>query len=261
MLWQGDRLSSRLRVVGLDQRGVLRSDELAPDDRLTEGDLVDDCELVRKELGIDRWAVLGHSFGGRLALRYALRHPDRVAAVIFENPAWDVRETERLRLPVAAAAFTELGDADAAAACLDMAAGPLSDAMSTFELVGRLTEHGRYNDLYARQSWARDRLNRMGDDRPYSTELLARAGRHSEALLTTTDLMASLVPRLADLRTPALLITGAHDLVTGPAQLAAFRSTVPSGTVETFPESGHFVQLEEPERYADLVAEFTIRHV
>src|ERR1700753_1273881 len=112
MVWQGDRLSADLRLVGLDQRGVLRSDELRPGETVTEQDLVDDCELVRQALGIRRWAVLGHSFGGRLALRYAVSHPDQVAAVIFENPAWDVQETERMRLPAAAEIFAELGDLD-----------------------------------------------------------------------------------------------------------------------------------------------------
>jgi proline iminopeptidase len=255
MLWQGDRLSAHLRLVGLDQRGVLRSDELRPDETLTERDLVDDCELVRQALGIQRWVVLGHSFGGRIALRYAISHPDRVAAVIFENPAWDVRETERMRLPAAAEIFAELGDADAAAACREMASGPLSDAAASFELVGRLFESGRYNDLYARQAWARERLDSMAADDPYPTELRHRAARHQAGLLP--DLMTPTVPLLAELRTPALLITGAYDLVTGPGQIAGFRTAVSSGTVETFPESGHFAQLEEPERYADLVVGFT----
>jgi pimeloyl-ACP methyl ester carboxylesterase len=100
----------------------------------------------------------------------------------------------------------------------------------------------------------------MDDDRPYPVEQQQRAGRRAEAILAGSDFMASLVPLLARLSTPALLITGAHDLVAGPDQIAAFRSTVPSGTVETFAEVGHFVQLEEPERYADLVAGFTLGH-
>ncbi|HEX5115269.1 MAG TPA: alpha/beta hydrolase [Pseudonocardiaceae bacterium] len=70
-----------------------------------------------------------------------------------------------------------------------------------------------------------------------------------------------MVGLLAGLRTPALLITGAPDLVTGPRQRAGFHSTVRSGTVETFPDSGHFVALEEPARYADLVTGFTTQHL
>lgn len=60
------------------------------------------------------------------------------------------------------------------------------------------------------------------------------------------------------LRTPALLITGAHDLVTGAERKAGFRT---AGAVETFADSGHFVALEEPDRYADLVAGFATAHL
>ena len=41
-----------------------------------------DLESVRRSQRIDRWVVLGHSWGSDVAVRYALDHPDRVAAVI-----------------------------------------------------------------------------------------------------------------------------------------------------------------------------------
>lgn len=43
---------------------------------------VADLEAIRRSVGIDRWNVLGHSWGSDLAVRYALDHPERVAAVI-----------------------------------------------------------------------------------------------------------------------------------------------------------------------------------
>lgn len=75
MACQGDRLAEDLRVIGVDQRGVLFSDPLPDGAMLTEDDLVDDIEALRRVLGIERWAVLGHSFGARLALRYAAGTP------------------------------------------------------------------------------------------------------------------------------------------------------------------------------------------
>jgi len=44
-------------------------------------------EEIRRELGVDRWFVLGHSLGAALTLRYALDHPDRVIAHVFTNSA------------------------------------------------------------------------------------------------------------------------------------------------------------------------------
>ena len=43
---------------------------------------VEDLEDVRGALGVGRWVVLGHSWGSELAVRYALEHADRVAAVV-----------------------------------------------------------------------------------------------------------------------------------------------------------------------------------
>jgi proline iminopeptidase len=43
---------------------------------------VADLEDIRRALGVARWVVLGHSWGSDLAVRYALDHADRVAAVV-----------------------------------------------------------------------------------------------------------------------------------------------------------------------------------
>jgi proline iminopeptidase len=76
------------RLVGIDQRGCGRSTPLIVDalDRLpsnTTDGLIADIELVREELGIDRWLVTGGSWGSTLALAYALAHPDRVTGIVL----------------------------------------------------------------------------------------------------------------------------------------------------------------------------------
>src|SRR5262249_23037326 len=124
MALQGDLLAASVRLIGLDQRGVDRSAPL-PANRdgtggatLTIADLVDDGEAVRQALGIGRWAVLGQSFGGGLALRYAAAYPAAVAAVAFENPVWDLAASARAALPRVALMLTERGRQDAALAAL-----------------------------------------------------------------------------------------------------------------------------------------------
>lgn len=68
---------------------------LAADSCLTVAEVVEDCERVRTALGIERWTVIGQSFGGHLALRYALRWPGHVHAVVFENPSFNVDSTSK----------------------------------------------------------------------------------------------------------------------------------------------------------------------
>jgi proline iminopeptidase len=75
-----DSLAGDVRVVRWDQRGCGRSERRGP---YSVARSVADLDAVRAALGMDRVAVLGHSWGATLALRYALDHPDRVSALIY----------------------------------------------------------------------------------------------------------------------------------------------------------------------------------
>jgi esterase len=72
------------RVIALDQRGRGAS-EWAPDaDYSHEACLLDFEEFV-DGLSLERFALLGHSAGGAVALAYTLRHPERVQKVVLED--------------------------------------------------------------------------------------------------------------------------------------------------------------------------------
>ena len=76
------------RIVLFDQRGCGRSTPHAgaPDTDLAGNNtlnLISDIERLRKFLRIDRWLVLGGSWGSTLGLAYAERHPDRVMEIIL----------------------------------------------------------------------------------------------------------------------------------------------------------------------------------
>lgn len=75
----------RYRIVLFDQRG---SGESTPGAELRENttwDLVADTEKIREHLGIRKWHVFGGSWGSTLALAYAIKHPDRVSALILRG--------------------------------------------------------------------------------------------------------------------------------------------------------------------------------
>jgi proline iminopeptidase len=73
-------LSRHVRVIRWDQRGCGRSERRGP---YCVARSVADLDAVRSHLGVDRVAVLGHSWGATLALRYALDHPGRVSALAY----------------------------------------------------------------------------------------------------------------------------------------------------------------------------------
>ncbi len=73
------------RVVLFDQRGAGRS---SPQGRLAGNDsrqLVADIERIREHLGIDRWMVVGGSWGATLALLYAGTHAQHVSALVLRG--------------------------------------------------------------------------------------------------------------------------------------------------------------------------------
>jgi proline iminopeptidase len=74
-------LDREFTVARFDQRGCGRSTGRAGP--FTIAQAVDDMDEVRSALGFSRWAVVGHSWGAELALRYAARHQDRVTAVAY----------------------------------------------------------------------------------------------------------------------------------------------------------------------------------
>ncbi|MFH9981404.1 alpha/beta fold hydrolase [Streptomyces sp. NPDC017179] len=68
-------------VVRWDQRGCGRSQRCAGP--WTSERFVADLDAVRRHFGLDRMALLGHSWGAQLALSYALAHPERVSALVY----------------------------------------------------------------------------------------------------------------------------------------------------------------------------------
>jgi proline iminopeptidase len=75
----------RYRVLLFDQRGCGRSRPYACLDANTTWHLVADLERFRAMLGVERWLVLGGSWGSTLALAYAQAHPERVAELVLRG--------------------------------------------------------------------------------------------------------------------------------------------------------------------------------
>lgn len=76
---------SRYRIILLDQRGCGRSVPHASLENNTTWDLVADMERLREHLGIERWQLLGGSWGSTLSLAYAETHPERVTELILRG--------------------------------------------------------------------------------------------------------------------------------------------------------------------------------
>ncbi|MFJ2959495.1 alpha/beta fold hydrolase [Streptomyces sp. NPDC087270] len=86
-------LADRATVYRWDQRGCGRSQRRGP---YSVARSVADLDAVRRHFGLERMALLGHSYGAQLALQYALDHPERVSALVYVSGSGiDARDTWR----------------------------------------------------------------------------------------------------------------------------------------------------------------------
>jgi proline iminopeptidase len=73
------------RIILFDQRGCGRSVPHASLEGNTTGQLVEDMETIRVQLGVTQWVVFGGSWGSTLGLVYAETHPTRVLGLILRG--------------------------------------------------------------------------------------------------------------------------------------------------------------------------------
>ncbi|MBY9062490.1 alpha/beta hydrolase [Sphingomonas yunnanensis] len=245
-------LQGRLRLISVDQRGVLRSSPLPADTKVTVDDLIADFEAIRSALAIPRWQILGHSFGGMVALRYGLAHPQRVERLILESPAIDLASSFRW---LCAAAAQSLNGRDIAAA---IQAARLADPAIPFDdtfietmdrTLGALGE--RRQDLYVRAAKNRDIFSRLAETAGLPEARWSQGAIPGKALLAEPSSRKPMLSSIVQWKKPLLLVRGDGDHVTSPQELGAVERA--GGKIVTVPEAGHFVHVEQPVVLADLI--------
>lgn len=75
----------KYRIVLFDQRGCGRSEPHASIENNNTQSLIADMEAIREHLAIERWVVMGGSWGATLAVAYAETHPDKVLGMILRG--------------------------------------------------------------------------------------------------------------------------------------------------------------------------------
>lgn len=76
----------RYRVILLDQRGAGKSLPAGCCEENTTSALINDIEALRRHLGVDRWLVMGGSWGATLGILYAAAYPQQLSGLLLRNP-------------------------------------------------------------------------------------------------------------------------------------------------------------------------------
>lgn len=243
----GPYLEPFLQVVHFDQRGSGRSER--PWTRAYSLDrLVEDVEALRRALDVPRMAVMGHSFGVALALEYAAKYPDHVSHLVLAAGLSDAilsgRSQCRRLAEVNPEAHTRAITAPDGTRATDPANCSVSRAFRGPEL-----------EAFFRANMFPDSSTRIRLDSLQAASGLRNTGEMGGALFEA-GLARWRFTRHDRLTMPVLIIAGRHDHqvgLEGPQELAR---ALPKARLLIYEQSGHFMYVEEPERFARDVAEF-----
>jgi len=237
-------LGAELELIFYDQRLSGRSDGVVDSTSVRLNTFVDDIEALREALGLERVHLIAHSWGGLLAMKYAVSYPDRLRSLMLLDPMaptaalW--REEER-------ALAASLAPQDTAGA------GAL-----------RATEAFAAREPAAMEAVLRHSFRSQFRDRALSEELTFHVGadyleRSRQFGFMIGDLSTfDLIEELRGVDVPTLVLYGEDEpgvTIGGDAILEA----IPGAQRVTIPDTGHFPFVEQPEAFLGAVRVFLAR--
>jgi proline iminopeptidase len=220
-------------VVFYDQRGTGESKRLAPGAPQTMEAEVEDLEALRAHLGLDKFALVGDSFGGWISMAYASAHPEHVAKLVLSDspgPTW--KATAHLLEQV----FPDIeSESDAAQKKL------APDAAA------RLYMHDHFLMLFYSAA-KRDAYMAHAGDLGFEPAVGQALGNAVGNLDFTADL-----PKFSF---PTLVLNGRFDMNVAPKTAWDLAHAIPNAKLVLFEQSGHFPSYEEPEKYRAVLEDF-----
>jgi len=233
-------LADRFTLVFYDHRCNGRS-EGADVSTLTWENLTADADALRARLGFEKWAVLGHSFGGYVALEYALRFPDRLSHLVLLNTGGDHRWAQE-KTPETLA---KLGF------------GPETGRLAQRFLNGRIEPGEMFPDLM-----------KLGSAYTYHVGIrqaphMLLAGLQTrlrpEALIYAAGHLLrgwSALDRLNRIRVPTLILAGRYDFIYPPEAQAELAGGIPDSRLVLIDRARHSPHEERPAEVVRAIRDF-----
>jgi pimeloyl-ACP methyl ester carboxylesterase len=233
--WEGwvHELRGKFHIISLDfpGHGLTR----APEGYQLAGDgLPDFVDAFAAKLALPKFAVAGNSMGGGVAWQLAVRHPDRIDALILMDAAGFPNEKPPAEIPLA---FKLLQYPIGRAVLRNIDNRPLID-------------EGLKTDVYDKSLITPAIVDRWAE--------FQRAPGH-RAILIGVDFQAqtrATADLLGTIKVPTLVLHGESDVLIEPASARKFTAAIPGAKLITYPHVGHLPQIEIPRRSAADVAAF-----
>jgi proline iminopeptidase len=230
----------RFTLIYLDQRCNGRSNGI-PVHTMTWDNLTADAEAIREHLGFEHWAVLGHSFGGMVAMEYALRYPESLDHLVLVDTGGDIRWVQE-RAP------EELARRGYSSGTVELARRFYRGRIEPREMSLAFMRFGRA--FY-------HHMSRLGMLR----EMLA--ARHMqarpEALIEGFGTLLpgwSIMDRLGAITAPTLVVAGSSDFQYPPEHQRELAAAIPGAELRLIDEAGHNAPHERPDEVLAAVRTF-----
>jgi proline-specific peptidase len=241
-----DPLADSFRLVLVDQRAQGRS-EPAPPDTWTLERMAQDVIMLARAMGLDRYAVLGHSFGAFVALQNAVDYPGMAAATIVSSgipsTRWLVAVERNLQVFEPAEIRQQVVDSWAR-----------ETTVQTQEDLAQLTaDQLPFDFADPLDPRIADYVERTKDT-VYAPDVLRAFSGEDYGGIELED-------RLGEVASPTLVLAGRHDRVCAPEASEAIATAVRGAELHVFEESGHMTFVEQQDEYVAVVRDFLDRRV
>lgn len=233
------------RIILFDQRGAGRSKPRACCDDNTTWDLVEDIELLRKHLEVDRYFLFGGSWGSTLALAYAETYPERVRGLVVRGIfLLTRREMDWFYRGGASQIFPDAWE-DFIAVIPEAERG---DVMGAYHRLVRDPDAKVARDAAMAWSLYEARLSRLYEDpsiiqRFTSDEFALSFARIETHYFRSNGFMRSeneLLDNLERIRhLPVVIVQGRYDVVCPPESAWRLHRAWPASELRIVPDAGH----------------------
>jgi proline iminopeptidase len=222
--------ADQFTLVFYDQRCNGRSVG-APVETMTWDNLLADAEALREKLGFDRWAVLGHSFGGNVALEYALRCPERISHLLLMDTCGDARWSQQHAPDLLARRGYSPAAVEAARRFYNGQLTPAEWMSTALKFIDAYYDHRGF-------------LGRI-------LEMLKESGvkmRPEAHIFGFSQLLTgwSVMDQLSEIQQPTLVLAGRHDFLFPPECQAILADRLPNAQLELIERAGHNAPSERP---------------
>ncbi len=244
------RAAGFARVIYYDQRGCGLSDFEPGEDGYSVEQAADDLEALRKALGVDKWVVLGYSYGGFLGQLYTVKYPESVAGLVL--------------LGASPGMAVDIGPSRQREFLSEEEIARRDEIREQLQQISRETDlpQREYVQLLVYNNFLNGDWKRQGFYKP-SPERAAQIALYEwdhdsdfNGVVGQSQAGIDFTGTFDDNPIPTLILEGEYDLTWNETKAGILAGNHPNGRLVVFENAGHGVYDEEPDLFFEVLEEF-----